>query len=695
LGSDLVNWQSVARIGYGAGLARPLRVEITRGGANHLTAQEREGEDFPGTTGMAGISWKPADWELSRVRFVIKRRTGQPGDRNQPFFDFKKDCPELALGADVSINCITAMNAMNDTELLQSFASGSEKAFQTLVERHLSLVLGTARRLTRDNAISEDVAQTVFILLAQKAKSFGPGIILSGWLYRTTRFVARRALTSEERRRWREQEAAQMQQQTESDPRWKLIEPELDEALCCLGETDRNAVVLRFFSNKPMREVGAALGVSEEAAKKRVARAVERLGTILLRRGKGIPAAVLAAGLSQAGAKAGNAALVSQICQAAALNAAGGAASVGSPLLLEVLSAARWIKIRNGLVGGAAAVVMLVTIPLFFQSSEPETAADPSESLAPFAMEEGPIGRDDEWGGATANEEIHELPLRPLLITVLDARTQNPVSGARLRVWPVSQETDFLTDREGMVRLNLPAVVPNSERMTSFEIPVDAEGYAQRTISWSSSTGHVFKFLSPEYTVMLEPGIALSGAVVDDEGWPLSGVQVSARGSNRPETIMRVDAHGNVLNPEIRAEDFSSFSSGKLLTDSMGRFQFRGFPGDLRPLLMELITPEGVHAKYRTPQGARLTSEIVPEVPFEDLRNGTARLVIPRGVEVEGLVVNPSGEPVPGATVPTSSAMNLIEQPGLRMPGTRRCLRPCAKLELIPAASAKMAPLLS
>lgn len=118
---------------------------------------------------------------------------------------------------------------MNDAQLLQNFAEqNSEAAFRSLVERHLPLVFGTARRMTGDNALAEDIAQTVFILLAAKAKRLGRDTILSGWLYRTARFVASRALIAEQRRRRREQEAVTMQSSTPSDPswlRWKSSRP--------------------------------------------------------------------------------------------------------------------------------------------------------------------------------------------------------------------------------------------------------------------------------------------------------------------------------------------------------------------------------------------------------------------------------------------------------------------------------------
>jgi RNA polymerase sigma factor (sigma-70 family) len=165
---------------------------------------------------------------------------------------------------------------MNDRQLLREFAErGSEGAFRALVDAHLPLVFGTARRITRNPALAEEVAQTVFILLARKAAGFASGVILSGWLFRTTRFVAARALRAENRRRKREEEALIMQQHTESNPLWTRVEPHLDQALSRLSEPDRNALLLRFFEQRSFREVALALGIHEEAAKKRVARAIE------------------------------------------------------------------------------------------------------------------------------------------------------------------------------------------------------------------------------------------------------------------------------------------------------------------------------------------------------------------------------------------------------------------------------------
>lgn len=121
---------------------------------------------------------------------------------------------------------------MDDWKLLQDFrAQNCEPAFATLVNRYIGLVYSSALRQVNEPQVAEEVTQSVFILLARKAGSFRSNIILAGWLFRTTHFVASRALRSETRRRIREQEAFQMQELSSPGETWRAIAPVLDEAL--------------------------------------------------------------------------------------------------------------------------------------------------------------------------------------------------------------------------------------------------------------------------------------------------------------------------------------------------------------------------------------------------------------------------------------------------------------------------------
>jgi uncharacterized protein (TIGR03435 family) len=179
------------------------------------------------------------------------------------------------------------MAELDDHQLLGQFArQNSQAAFAALVERHVNLVYSTALRHMGNTHAAEEIAQAVFIILARKAGRISSKAILSGWLYQTTRLTAANFLRGEIRRQKREHEAyMQSKQNQPGSDIWTQIAPLLDEALSRLGERDRNAVVLRFFENKSLREVGASLGAGEDAAKMRVNRALEKLRKIFAQRG--------------------------------------------------------------------------------------------------------------------------------------------------------------------------------------------------------------------------------------------------------------------------------------------------------------------------------------------------------------------------------------------------------------------------
>jgi RNA polymerase sigma factor (sigma-70 family) len=191
----------------------------------------------------------------------------------------------------------------DDLSLLRAYGEqGSDDAFRTLLDRHLPLVHSSALRQVHDPQLAEEVTQAVFIILARKAHSLHAQVVLAGWLFRTTRYVAARAIRDEQRRQRRAQEVAHMEmlQSTPAiESSWNDVEPNLDEALANLGETDRHAILLRFFEKKELKEVGKVLGSTEDAAQKRVSRALDKLRGFLGRRGIALSTVTLAGALAQ------------------------------------------------------------------------------------------------------------------------------------------------------------------------------------------------------------------------------------------------------------------------------------------------------------------------------------------------------------------------------------------------------------
>src|ERR1035437_2557642 len=174
----------------------------------------------------------------------------------------------------------------SDLELLEAYArKNSEESFAALVNHHLNLVYSAALRQVRSPQLAEEVAQSVFTDLSRNAAKLKPDTILTAWLYQVTRRTAIDVVRKEARRQLREQIATEMNAMNATTADWTNIQPLLDDAMSALDDTDRAAVLLRYFENKSLREVGATLGTSDDAAQKRVSRAVERLREFFAKRG--------------------------------------------------------------------------------------------------------------------------------------------------------------------------------------------------------------------------------------------------------------------------------------------------------------------------------------------------------------------------------------------------------------------------
>lgn len=219
----------------------------------------------------------------------------------------------------------------DDHDLLRRYgahAPDAQAAFTSLVQRHIDLVYSVALRIVRSPPIAEDVAQSVFLDLARQSARVPSDAPLVAWLHVVTRRAAIDAVRQDARRRARESAAATLADASPASAPWSDIEPLLDEAVESLPAQDRTAILLRFFENKSLRDIGAALGTSDDAAQKRVARAVDHLRGFFSRRGIAVPAAGLASTLSAHAFHAAPAGLGSAISSAVALSAPVGVAAV-------------------------------------------------------------------------------------------------------------------------------------------------------------------------------------------------------------------------------------------------------------------------------------------------------------------------------------------------------------------------------
>ena len=250
------------------------------------------------------------------------------------------------------------MQDTNDLELLRRYAEEqSDAAFEMLVKRYVNLVYSAALRSVETPAEAEEITQAVFIILARKARSLRKGTILSGWLYQTARLTAANFRRREIRRARREKEAhmQSLVNESESDP-WPQVAPLLDQAMGGLNEKDRNAIVLRFFERKSLSEVGNAFGTSEDAAKMRVSRALEKLRKFFTKRDVTLSSAVVATAVSAHSVQAAPLDLATAVAVAATK-----ASAVALPTLTLVkgtLNLMAWTKAKTAIV--VAAGVLLV-----------------------------------------------------------------------------------------------------------------------------------------------------------------------------------------------------------------------------------------------------------------------------------------------------------------------------------------------
>lgn len=298
--------------------------------------------------------------------------------------------------------------------------SGSESAFRELVSRYVNLVYSAAVRLVNgDTHLAEDVTQRVFTDFARMAPTLSKDVMLGGWLHRHTCFVAAKTMRSERRRQLREQQAFAMNAQPDhSEANLKEVAPILDEAINQLAREERAAILLRFFEQRDFHSVGAAIGSTEEAARKRVKRALEKLQGLLKHRGITFSATGLGTVLLSEAVTAAPAGLAASISTTAL------AATAGTGTTLTVLKIMAMTKLKAGVIGvlGVAAVVT----PLVVQHQTQARLREENQSLRQQAERATQLAAENERLSKLLDEKSSPAPRLPAPPITTVAATPEP-----------------------------------------------------------------------------------------------------------------------------------------------------------------------------------------------------------------------------------------------------------------------------
>ncbi len=518
---------------------------------------------------------------------------------------------------------------MQDVDLLQEYRdAGSEMAFEQLVARHANLVYSTAFRRLGDPQLAEDAAQQVFCLLARKANQVSRSTSMVGWLHRAANFVALTMLRSENRRRKREEEAGQMHANTtESDGLWSQIVPILDDALEELSEKDRVAILLRFFEGKVFAEVGVALGTSEDTARMRVDRALEKLRGLLVKRGVAITSVALVAFISQEAVQAAPTGLVTRV----KLRLAAGAGTASIPVLSLFQSLrlfpAQTLKVASVAVG----FVTLLTVGIygFPQRSTPQPTPRTGPTLGSVSS---PTGHVKEPILLRKRTVASPATNATLVLHIVEEDGGRPIPDVGIRY----------STSDG--RKSVPPQIVKSTKLGVVELPFlrtptvrlgllsQVDGYAENRLVWDGARGEV---IPDSYTLRLGRATPIGGFVVDADGKPVAGAEVG---------------FGNDSERALEARPQSD-NSGELyvatVADSKGQWRINRFAQH---------TLRTVQGSARDPEYAGEGYLSVKEEPgvLKQLLAGT--YVFRLGthltmVEVQGIVTDPGGQPVAGAHV--------------------------------------------
>ncbi|MCX6928676.1 MAG: sigma-70 family RNA polymerase sigma factor [Verrucomicrobia bacterium] len=520
---------------------------------------------------------------------------------------------------------------MGDWQLLQAYAKNhSEAAFAELVRLHLDWVSTVALRHVGDRHQAEDVVQSVFVLLARKARDLGPGTSVGGWLFRTTHLVAGHARRAELRRKSREATACTMNPDTASadtdEILWQQLAPQLDQAVAALAETDRSAILLRFYERLSLGEVGERLGVTEEAAKKRVSRAVEKLREFLDRRGVKLSGIALTAILAEKTVQTASAALAGTVIKISLAAASASASTMLPHLARETLRAWHLAKLKlvAGLgVGSFALIFMAVTASgLLTRHAAPQAVAAIA-SPAALSSTGAPVADPNSLAAAAPTARGDALELR-----IVAADTGKPVPSVTV-LCDLIEATNYSHHQYQATRLGACEVPVPRNTVTRLVLCSQIEGFADTWLQWLPDRGDQIPM---EYTLRLIRAVQIGGQVVDSDGQPVAGARV----------VFGADGFGSAL-ADARPETHVAAAITAVPTDTAGRWSL----GRIAPEVYHRVKAAASHPEHVS---TRISIADDPAAE-KQLLAGTYVFRLGRAVTLSGVVLDPDNHPVPEARV--------------------------------------------
>jgi RNA polymerase sigma factor (sigma-70 family) len=514
---------------------------------------------------------------------------------------------------------------MSESELLDAFRKErSEEAFAELVRRYSSLVYSVAKRRLANEALAQDITQLVFIRFAQAPPKLKTHAELAAWLHRTTIHVAIDTWRSETRRRAREQQAVVMEPSTSEHTIWEELSPNLDEALNQLSDQDRQALLLRFFGRKTMRDVGAALRVSEDAAKMRVSRALDRLRKQMAVGGTACTATALGTLLLEYSIEAVPRELIARL---SSMRLPAVASMVGTTGLLDSLLRVSGFKLAAAavvlaLIGGSAVQFLRVRSDRASEVRPPATTrASSKQVMRPVRKQFSPA----EFSPAGLITSVaNTTQAVNTVFHVLDAESGIGLAYAKLHAayfgaGGEGEHHDLLTDLNGDVAIPMPDD-PTKRRAGNFFVTV--EGYVPKVVNFAGG------LVPAEYSMTLDRATTVGGIVVDEQGLPVPGVEIKVQGP------------GNQLG---RMENVD-FQTCPVISLHDGSWSCRYIPKDYTNELRFILRKPDFAATF-------------PVVPVDKVDLTNLVLVINRGFVVTGQVTNPQNRPIVGARVRTTDGI--------------------------------------